>query len=290
MPCSSRARVNAAAEKHFEKGTPSRAFAAATDLRSAPPRDPYRSRTNSALGVRITRVPCRAREDARVVAELLEAVQDPHSVELADLEVVGIEGLAADVEAPGTAVGDHVGVHVDARGATSRLAGEVQEGPAVAADLGQPGARDDPPRPDAAGIAIELGPPLATQLVERARAVTTPRVAGHVVAAHREGVPERAPARAAPVDGPRVVVDEAVEAAAGSRQIAADGLGGAQQRRGRRATHDAATSIAGPMTPHTLLIPGAGGPAPSAPYIRALALAIGPRAFTFSGPARSGRL
>jgi hypothetical protein len=40
MPCSSIARINAMAEKHFAKGTPSRAFALATGPSSVPPREP----------------------------------------------------------------------------------------------------------------------------------------------------------------------------------------------------------------------------------------------------------
>ncbi len=64
-------------------------------------------------------------------------------------------------------MGDHVGVDVDARHTAARLVGELQEGAAVAADLEQPGAGDHASRAEAAGVSIELGPPLTAQLVER---------------------------------------------------------------------------------------------------------------------------
>ena len=200
--------------------------------------------------------PCRACEDARVVRELLEAVQDPHAVELANLEALWIERLAVDLKAPCLAMGDDVGIDVDARHATACVGGELQEGSAVAADLEQPSACDHTPRPDAGGAAIELGPPLATQLIERVPPIATPRVPGHVIAASCQRIPKCAPAGRTPVDGSRVVVDEAVETSASSPEVAADRLGRAQQRRGRRATHDAAaTGKIVPMAAHAALLP-----------------------------------
>ena len=134
--------------------------------------------------------------------------------------------------------------------------GELQKGSAVAADPEQPGTGDHTARSDAAGVAIELGPPFAAQLIERVLAIAAPPVPGHVIAVDRERIPTRAPAGPTPIDGSRVVVEEPIDSSAGSQEIATDRLGGAEQRHDRRATHGAATNGNGsPTTAHTAPIP-----------------------------------